>query len=91
MLAEQASELYSKNIMHLLQQIITKDKGLAPDFTDEVISGTALTHDGYITNDGIRKAVDPNSPAPPAPAPAPAATPAPTTPAANDAGKETAK
>ncbi|MBS1102292.1 NAD(P) transhydrogenase subunit alpha [Gluconobacter sp. Dm-62] len=92
MLAEQASELYSKNIMHLLQQIITKDKGLAPDFTDEVISGTALTHDGYITNDGIRTAVDPNSPAPPAPvAPAPAATPAPTTPAANDAGKETAK
>lgn len=30
MLAEQARELYSKNIMHLLQQIIIKDKGLAP-------------------------------------------------------------
>ncbi|EHH67203.1 NAD(P) transhydrogenase subunit alpha [Gluconobacter morbifer] len=99
MLAEQASELYSKNIMHLLQAIVTKDKGITLDFTDDVISGTCLTHDGYITNDGIRQAVDPNSPAPPAPAlatPAPAAaTPAASeqTPAAQPAtsGKETAQ
>ncbi|GBQ67066.1 NAD/NADP transhydrogenase subunit alpha [Ameyamaea chiangmaiensis NBRC 103196] len=78
MLAEQASELYAKNIMHLLQQLITKEHGLAPDFTDEVIAGTALTHDGYITNDGVRAAIDPTSPAPPPvapPAPAPAVTP----------------
>lgn len=77
MLALQASELYSKNIMHLLQQILTKEGQIQLDFTDEVISGTALTHDGYITNEGIRTAVDPNSPAPPAPQPpAPAAAPA---------------
>jgi len=29
-LTEQASELYSKHVMHLLQQIITKNKGLVP-------------------------------------------------------------
>lgn len=56
-LAQQASELYAKNILNLLQQVL-KDGVLKPDFTDEVISGTTLTHDGKITNQAAQKAIE---------------------------------
>ncbi|MCE0744628.1 NAD(P) transhydrogenase subunit alpha [Acetobacter sicerae] len=72
-LSEQASELYSKNILNLLQQII-KDGKLSLDMTDEVIAKTLVTHDGKITNDGVREAVEGPTPAS-APAPAAGATP----------------
>lgn len=75
-LSEQASELYSKNILNLLQQII-KDGKLSLDMTDEVIAKTLVTHDGKITNDGVREAVE--GPAPTSSAPAPAAGATPTT------------
>lgn len=74
-LAEQASELYAKNVLNLLQQIV-KDGKLSLDMTDEVIAKTLVTHDGKITNDGVRQAVEgPTSPpaAPVASATTPAA------------------
>lgn len=57
-LAAQASELYAKNILNLLQQVL-HDGVLKPDFTDDVIAGTTLTHDGTITNPAIRQALEP--------------------------------
>lgn len=72
-LSEQASELYSKNILNLLQQII-KDGKLSLDMTDEVIAKTLVTHDGKITNDAVREAVEGPAPAA-APAPPPGAAP----------------
>ncbi|GBR05749.1 NAD(P) transhydrogenase subunit alpha [Acetobacter oeni] len=56
-LAEQASELYAKNIFNLLQQII-KDGKLTLDMTDEVIAKTLVTYDGKITSDAIRQVVE---------------------------------
>nr|WP_272930951.1 NAD(P) transhydrogenase subunit alpha [Acetobacter indonesiensis] len=56
-LAQQASELYAKNIFNLLEQVL-KEGELKPDFTDDVIKGTTLTHDGVITNDAIRQVVE---------------------------------
>ncbi|MEM9468926.1 MAG: NAD(P) transhydrogenase subunit alpha, partial [Pseudomonadota bacterium] len=44
-----ASSLYAKNVLNLLNLIIDKDKGeLAIDFEDEIIKGMALTHGGQI-------------------------------------------
>lgn len=56
-LAAQASELYAKNIYNLLEQVL-HDGVLKPDFTDEVITGTTLTHDGKITNAAIQKVIE---------------------------------
>ncbi|MFT8886143.1 MAG: NAD(P)(+) transhydrogenase (Re/Si-specific) subunit alpha, partial [Acetobacter papayae] len=56
-LAEQASELYSKNILNLLEQII-KDGKVTLDMTDEVIAKTLATHDGAITAEPVREAVE---------------------------------
>lgn len=56
-LAAQASELYAKNIYNLLEQVV-HDGVLKPDFTDDVIKGTTLTHDGAITNDAIKQFIE---------------------------------
>nr|WP_282956934.1 hypothetical protein [Acetobacter ascendens] len=34
------------------------DGVLKPDFTDDVIKGTTLTHDGAITNDAIKQFIE---------------------------------
>jgi NAD(P) transhydrogenase subunit alpha len=47
MLAQHASELYAKNLLNLIQ-LIAIDGAIKLDFTDEVISGTVLTHDGAV-------------------------------------------
>ncbi|KDE21465.1 NAD(P) transhydrogenase subunit alpha [Acetobacter aceti 1023] len=60
-LAAQASELYAKNIYNLLEQVVHNGV-LKPDFTDDVIKGTTLTHDGAITNDTIKQFIE-NAPA----------------------------
>jgi len=57
LLGEHASELYAKNVLNLLN-LLVKEEALAPDWTDEVVSKTALTHDGKIVNDAARAAVE---------------------------------
>lgn len=42
-----ASYLYSRNVVNLLL-LMTKDGVVTPDFTDEIIDGAALTHDGQL-------------------------------------------
>ena len=54
LLGEHASELYAKNLLSLLELLI-KNGTLAPDWSDEVVAGTALTHAGEITNAAARK------------------------------------
>lgn len=44
-----ASRLYAKNVANLLL-LMTKDGLVAPDFDDEVVAGTALTHDGRVVH-----------------------------------------
>jgi NAD(P) transhydrogenase subunit alpha len=42
-----ASRLYAKNVANLLA-LMTHDGVVSPDFTDEVIAGACLTHDGEV-------------------------------------------
>ncbi len=57
LLAEHASELYSKNLLNLLELII-KDGALNLNWEDEVVAKTCLTHGGAIKNEAARKAVE---------------------------------
>lgn len=42
-----ASQMYAKNMQNFLQ-LIVKDGALAIDFTDEIVQGTCVTHDGKV-------------------------------------------
>ncbi len=48
LLAQDASELYAKNLFELLK-LMLKENVITVDWTDEVILGTALTHDGTLS------------------------------------------
>ncbi len=48
LLAQDASELYAKNLFELLK-LMLKENIITVDWTDEVILGTALTHDGTLS------------------------------------------
>jgi NAD(P) transhydrogenase subunit alpha len=45
-----ASLLYSRNVLALLQNILTKEGALNIDVTDDVTSGTLLTNDGKVVH-----------------------------------------
>jgi NAD(P) transhydrogenase subunit alpha len=47
MLASDASTLYADNVYHLLE-LMMKDNIIAIDWTDTVLTGTALTHNGVL-------------------------------------------
>jgi NAD(P) transhydrogenase subunit alpha len=52
-----ASEMYAKNLLNFLTPML-KGGAYAPDFSDEVIAGALLTHEGKIMNDTIRQLVE---------------------------------
>lgn len=54
-----ASEMYSKNLLNLLQLII-KDGNLNLDWQDEIIAGSCLTHAGEIKHESTKKVVEGN-------------------------------
>jgi NAD(P) transhydrogenase subunit alpha len=45
-----ASRLYAKNVANLLL-LMTKDGAVVPDFDDEVVAGSCLTHDGAVMHE----------------------------------------
>lgn len=57
LLAEHASELYSKNQFNLIE-LFVKDGKLDFDWSDEVLAKAALTHGGEIKNEAAKKAVE---------------------------------
>ena len=57
MLAVHASEMYAKNLLNFLSPMI-RDGKLDPDWDDEVIAGSALTHAGEIRHEPTRKQVE---------------------------------
>ncbi len=57
MLAEHASEMYARNVLHLLE-LIVKDGELSMDWEDEVVARTALTHDGEIKHAPSRELIE---------------------------------
>jgi H+-translocating NAD(P) transhydrogenase subunit alpha len=57
MLAVHASEMYAKNLLNFLTPMI-KDGQLSPDWDDEVIAESALTHAGEIRHEPTRQLVE---------------------------------
>ncbi len=57
MLAIHASEMYARNLFNFLSPMI-KDGRLELDWNDEVIAGSALTHNGQIVHEATRKLVE---------------------------------
>jgi len=52
-----ASRLYAQNVVNLLT-LMTVDDAFAPDFDDEIVSGTCVTHAGQITHEPTREALE---------------------------------
>jgi NAD(P) transhydrogenase subunit alpha len=46
---EPASKLYAQNLINLVT-LMTAEDGFAPDFEDEIVAGTCVTHAGQITH-----------------------------------------
>jgi NAD(P) transhydrogenase subunit alpha len=53
-----ASRLYAKNVATLLL-LMTSEGSVDPDFDDEVVAGSCLTHDGTILHEPTRQLLDP--------------------------------
>lgn len=51
-----ASEMFAKNLFNFTAPMIV-DGALVIDWSDEVIAGTALTHDGRVVHHGVRTAL----------------------------------
>jgi NAD(P) transhydrogenase subunit alpha len=45
-----ASRLYAKNVVNLMM-LMTRDGKVEPDFDDEVVAGSCLTHDGVVRHE----------------------------------------
>jgi len=48
-----ASRLYAQNVLNLLT-LMTREGAFAPDFEDEIVSGSCVTHDGTIWHEPTR-------------------------------------
>ena len=51
-----SSEVYSRNILNVMT-LLTKDKQLAVDFTDEIIAGSVVVHSGEIRKPEVAEAL----------------------------------
>ncbi len=59
-LAEDASALYARNVLNLLQLVIDKEtKGLKIDWEDEIIKGLCIARDGEIVHPALQSAPKP--------------------------------
>jgi NAD(P) transhydrogenase subunit alpha len=52
-----ASRLYAQNLLNIVT-LMTGDDGFAPDFDDEIVRGTCVTHAGAITHEPTRKQLE---------------------------------
>jgi NAD(P) transhydrogenase subunit alpha len=66
-----ASRLFAKNVANLLL-LMTKDGQVTPDFDDEVVAGSCLTHAGKVVHAPTAELLEPTAPAPIPPAETPA-------------------
>ncbi|WP_088284120.1 NAD(P) transhydrogenase subunit alpha [Kineosporia sp. A_224] len=62
-----ASRLYARNVANLLL-LMTKDGEVVPDFDDEVVAGTCLTHAGVVRHAPTAEAIGDPAPGPVSPA-----------------------
>src|SRR5919198_1738933 len=50
-MATHASQLYAKNVENLLKLLVDEEGNLKLDFSDEIIAGACITHEGEIRNE----------------------------------------
>ena len=57
-----ASRLLAQNVLNLLTLMTSKDEGgtgtFAPDFEDEIVAGSCVTHDGAVRHEPTREALE---------------------------------
>lgn len=58
-LAVNGSEMYAKNVLHFLTPMFTKE-GFKLDWQDEIIVGSAATHEGQVVNPAFKKLLEGN-------------------------------
>jgi NAD(P) transhydrogenase subunit alpha len=89
-----ASKLYAQNIVNILTLMTTPGEGaeggrtaaeFTPDFEDEIVAGSAVTHGGRIVHEPTREAIEgPAEPEPVEPVETPEPEPEPTGPEPTD-------
>jgi H+-translocating NAD(P) transhydrogenase subunit alpha len=52
-----ASRLYAQNVVNLLT-LMTAEGGFAPDFDDEIVAGSCVTHEGVIRHEPTRLSIE---------------------------------
>jgi NAD(P) transhydrogenase subunit alpha len=52
-----ASQLYAQNLLNIVT-LMTSERAFAPDFDDEIVRGTCVTHAGMITHEPTRKQLE---------------------------------
>jgi H+-translocating NAD(P) transhydrogenase subunit alpha len=52
-----ASRLYAQNVVNLVT-LMTNDGAYAPDFDDEIVAGSCVTHDGAVRHEPTRQALE---------------------------------
>jgi NAD(P) transhydrogenase subunit alpha len=52
-----ASQLYAQNLLNIVT-LMTSEGAFAPDFDDEIVRGTCVTHAGMITHEPTRKQLE---------------------------------
>jgi len=53
--------MYAKNVLNLFKHLYPVDKSGtvgSPDFNDEITKGACITHNGEITQESIRNAIE---------------------------------
>ena len=52
-----ASKLYAQNLVNIVT-LMTGEEGFAPDYDDEIVAGTCVTHAGQVTHEPTREALE---------------------------------
>lgn len=52
-----ASRLYAQNLINLIT-LMSGDEGFAPDFDDEIVAGSCVTHDRRVTHEPTRQSLE---------------------------------
>ena len=52
-----ASRLYAQNVLNLVT-LMTRDGAFAPDFDDEIVAGSCVTHDGLVRHEPTRQLLE---------------------------------
>jgi NAD(P) transhydrogenase subunit alpha len=52
-----SSRLYAQNIVNIVT-LMTREGAFAPDFEDEIVAGSCVTHEGAIRHEPTREALE---------------------------------